>query len=221
MSTAGAPGPSPERVEGPTAPCGMRPTPATQNCTLLGFRVQPPCLPPSSGEEELVAWLTLKPIFAIKFSHCFGGVAQNLGNQKIEEQLKSKAKQVQGRTSTRQLEIYLIRFLRTHKVILGVQLEASELTDCQFHMVPRKSFCSGLNCGTYTELLKRILGQHFIFDKNPRFPGHRRAVPNDPAEAIYQRPGTVASSIWPHTFNAKNLPCGNVLGPVLKIRSAF
>ena len=34
MSTAGAPGPSPERVEGPTAPCGMRPTPTTQNCTL-------------------------------------------------------------------------------------------------------------------------------------------------------------------------------------------
>ena len=60
MSTAGAPGPSPERVEGPTAPCGMRPTPTTQNCTLLGFRVQPPCLPPSSGEKDLVAWSALQ-----------------------------------------------------------------------------------------------------------------------------------------------------------------
>ena len=70
MSTARAPGPSPERVEGPTAPCGMRPTPTTQNCTLLGFRVQPPCLPPSSGEKELMAWPTSQPIVEIKFSQC-------------------------------------------------------------------------------------------------------------------------------------------------------
>ena len=162
MSTAGAPGPSPERVEGPTAPCGMRPTPTTQNCTLLGFRVQPPCLPPSSGEKELMAWLTSKPIFAIKFLHCFSTgpegaleaspriwATRKFMNILIAKQSKSKGE--------------------THKVILGVQLEASELTDCQFHMVPRKSFCSGLNCGTYKELLKRILGKRFIFDKNPDF----------------------------------------------------
>ena len=55
VSTAGRLGPP---LKG--SPCGMRPTPTTQNCTLLGFRVQPPCLPPSSGEKELMAWPALQ-----------------------------------------------------------------------------------------------------------------------------------------------------------------
>ena len=167
MSTAGAPGPSPERVEGPTAPCGMRPTPTTQNCTLLGFRVQPPCLPPSSGEKELMASPTSKPIFAIKFSHCF--------STGPEGALEASP-----------------RIWATRK-FMNI-------------LIAKQSKSKG---EPQRDNLKYILLSN------------RRALPDDPTQAIYQRPGTVASSIWPHTFNAKNLPFGHVLGPVLKIRSEF